>query len=113
MLNTVNSLRDKMKKDVGIYHHVEGCYTLLGPVPDGLTIGTPAYTKEGSPLLLRAIAQADAPSTEYELKFETIESVLVEQPDVEAKAPKKAKRKAPPAVEDIPDVDDTDVDSMT
>ncbi len=113
MLSTVNQLKEQTKEDVGIYHHVDGCYTILGPVPDGLTLGTPAFTAEGHTLLLRAVAHSDAPSVAYELKFKTTDVILLEQPEATPKPAKKTKRKAAPVEQDITDVDDTDVDSMT
>lgn len=109
MITTVNNLKEKTQEDVGIYHHVDGCYTLLGPVPEGIEIGTPAYSADGSTLLLRGIAQADSPSAAYELKFKTTDVILLVKP--EPKAPKRSKKKT--VEQDITDVDDTDVDSMT
>ncbi len=109
MLTTVNKLREKTQQDVGVYHHVDGCYTLLGPVPEGIELGTPAYSADGATLLLRGIAHADSPSAAYELRFKTTDVILLTKP--EPKAPKKAKKKA--VEQDMTDVDDTDVDSMT
>lgn len=110
MLTTVNKLKEATKEDVGIYHHVDACVTLLGPVPEGIVIGQPAYAEDGSALLLRGIAYAEAPSVEYELKFKKIDTVLLEPPAPKKKATKQPAKKVE---EDMPEVDDTDVDSMT
>ena len=113
MLTTVNELKEQTKADVGIYHHVDGCYTVIGPVPEGVEIGVRAYNTSGGSLLLRAVAKADAPSVVYNLKYATVDAVLLEMPDAEEKVQKKTTRKAKKVEQEIPDVDDTDVDSMT
>ena len=113
MSTTVNKMIEETKEDVGIYHHVDGCYTVIGPVPEGLPLRSKVYDKDGSPLLLRGIVKADAPPAVYDLQFQTIDSILIVEPDVKPKAQKAKKDKPKKASKDDNDIDDTYVDSMT
>ena len=107
MQSTVNKLRELTQDDVGIYHHVDGCYTVLGPVPMGVAIGEPAYAPDGSALMLRGIAEFGAPAAVYELEFSVIDDVLVTAPSAPKKSSKKAKKAEPePAVEELADESD-------
>ena len=113
MTSTVNKMIEETKEDVGIYHHVDGCYTVLGPVPEGLPLRSKVYSKDGSALLLRGVVKADAAPAVYDLHFETTDSILIVKPDVEPKAQKAKQDKPKKATKDDDDIDDTYVDSMT
>lgn len=89
MITTVNKLREELGKDIGIFHHVDGCYTVIAPVPEGAEIGGQYWQEDGSLLLLRGIAHLGGEETTYELNFESVSVILTEQP-----APVKSTRKS-------------------
>ena len=89
MATTVNKLREELGKDIGIFHHVDGCYTVIAPVPEGAEIGGQYWQEDGSLLLLRGIAHLGGEETTYELNFESVSVVLTEKP-----APVKSTRKS-------------------
>jgi hypothetical protein len=94
MITTVNKLREELGKDIGIFHHVDGCYTVIAPVPEGAEIGGQYWQEDGSLLLLRGIAHLGGEETTYELNFESVSVVLTEQPVPAPKSTRKSRKEA-------------------
>lgn len=90
MRKSIDYLRAELQADVGVFHHVDGCYSVISKVPEGATVSSVCLTSDGKRLILRDIARLSDEARHFRQGFLVLEEDLT----VETKSKPKKKSTA-------------------
>ena len=104
MILTVKTLKDQTAADVGLYHDVEDCVTVIGNVQEDAEVGAPyVCARTGHTLLLRAIHEYDGPDPGCNIAYEVTEISDGAMPQIVGVEPESGEW--PEVLDDDDDVD--------
>jgi hypothetical protein len=98
MRKTIDQYKTEQQCDVAVFHHVDGCYSTIGRLPEGAEVASVCYTTDDKRLIVRDIARLSDMVRHYKQGF----LVLDGQPTLADKPkPKTAKKKAVKADDEL------------
>ena len=103
MRKTIDQYKTEQQCDVAVFHHVDGCYSIIGRLPEGAEVASACYTTDDKRLIIRDIARLSDMVRDYKQGF------LV----LDGEATCAVKPKAKPAKKKVVKADDELVVSMT
>jgi hypothetical protein len=91
MRKSIDQYKAEQQCDVAVFHHVDGCYTVIGRLPEGAEVSSVCYTADNKRLIIRDIARLSDMARDYQQGF-----FVLDEPATCADKPKakKSKKKA-------------------
>jgi len=98
MRKSIDQYKAEQQCDVAVFHHVDGCYSTIGRLPEGAEVASVCYTADDKRLIVRDIARLSDMVRAYKQGFLVLDgqATCADKPK-----PKTAKKKAVKADDEL------------